>query len=43
MISILGRLVPVEMKGKDVKIKFECALDCFGYLNVDNLLIFFSV
>ena len=36
-------LVPVEMKGKDVKIKFGCSLDFFGYLNVVNLFIYFSV
>ena len=36
-------LVPVEMKVKDVKIKFGCALDFFGYPNVENLFIYFSV
>ena len=36
-------LVPMEMKGKDVKIKFGCFLDFFGYLNVVNLFIYFSV
>ena len=36
-------LVPMEMKGKDVKIKFGCSLDFFGHLNVVNLFTYFSV